>query len=401
MTKKELQDKRNKLLADAQAIVLKADVTAEDRSTFDTMLADVATVEADIQRMEALESRAGSIPRPVPGAGVDETPEARAKAEKRAFADFVVRGIHAPEQRDLTTASNSAGQFVPQAFYPQIIEAMKLWGDMVNVVRKVESDNGAPTKYATVNDTANLFYEVGENTAAATDGSMGTDPTIAGGLLSTSMLTRQPIIVSFAELQDSAFDLDAFVKNVIGKSYFRGLSSLIVNGSTSGNIGSVLALASGAVYTTVPGASDTDQTEIQYPDITALWSKLDPAYLPNATWLMNNTTKGYLLGVRDTLGRPLYIPAPNAGAFDTLLGAPVRLVQALPNRVAGAMPILFGDFEQGYLLKTVKPGLAVMRLNERYAEKLSVGFVPYARCGGVLTDAGTHPIVGMKVKAGS
>jgi HK97 family phage major capsid protein len=406
MTIKELRDKRNKLMADAQAILQKPEVKAEDRTAFDAMITEVDVIESDIARLEKVEKyeaeqrKAVTPPRPNPGAGNQESLEQRKAAEKRAFADFVLTGTKPQgEARDLTTGSTGAGYFVPQAFYPQLIEAQKLWGEIMNMVKTIESDNGAPTKYALVDDTANLFYEVDEDTAAATDGSMGSDPTITGGLLSTSVLTRQPIIVSLAEMQDSAFDIDAFVKNVIGKSYFRGVSALIVNGSTSGNIASVLNVNSAAVYTTQPGASDTDQTEIQYPDLAALYGALDPAYEPNAEWAMNSTTRAYLLGVRDTLGRPLYVPSPSADVFDMLLGRPVKLVQALPNRAAGATPILYGDFEQGYLFKTVRPGLGVMRLNERYADKLAVGFVPFARCGGVVTDAGTHPIHALKIKA--
>ena len=407
-TLKDLQDKRNKLMADAQALAQKETLTVEDRTSFDAMIKDADLVEEDIARLERVakfeKEERSTPPRPQPGAGSNDTPEERSKRVKRALVQFVTRGtiggdLHLDvatgkemESRDLTTGG-AAGAYIPQAFYPVLIDAKKDYGQILNLVHNIESDNGAPTKYATDNDTTNLFYEVAEDTAAATDGSMGSDPTIAGAMLSTSLLTRQPILVSIPELQDSAFDIDKFVRDIIGKSYYRGLSSLVVNGSPSGNIASILGLAAGAqVLTAAAGA-------IAYTDITALYGSLDPAYEGNSTWTMNSTTRAYLLGVEDSLGRPLYIPAPNAGAFDTLLGRPVKLVQQLGNRVAGQFPILFGDYDQGYLFKTVRPGLGIMRLNERYADKLAVGFVPYARCGGALVDAGTHPIVGMKMHA--
>jgi HK97 family phage major capsid protein len=411
MTLHELKNKRNKLMADAQAISLKPILTAEDRSAFDAMIADADVVETDITRLERVagfeqEQRAlPTPPRPQPGAGSDN-PEERSKRVKTALVNFVTRGMIGGdlrldvktglemETRDLTTAG-AAGAYIPQAFYPVLFDALKDYGQIINIVRNIESDNGAPTKYATDNDTANLFYEIAEDTDAATDGSNGTDPVIAGSMLTCSLLTRQPILVSIPELQDSAFDIDAFVRNIIGRSYYRGLSALIVNGSTSGNIASILNINAGAITTSLTAGG----LVITYPDLTALYGSLDPAYEGNSTWTLNSKVRAYLMGVTDTLGRPLYIPAPNAGAFDTLLGRPIKLVQQLPSLAPAAMPIQFGDFNQGYLLKTVRPGLGIMRLNERYADKLAVGFVPYARVGGALIDAGTHPIVGLKMHA--
>jgi hypothetical protein len=38
----------------------------------------------------------------------------------------------------------------------------------------------------------------------------------------------------------------------------------------------------------------------------------------------------------------------------------------------------------------------MQRLDERYADQLMVGFLAYMRAGGNVTDAGTHPCVGLK-----
>jgi hypothetical protein len=44
------------------------------------------------------------------------------------------------------------------------------------------------------------------------------------------------------------------------------------------------------------------------------------------------------------------------------------------------------------LLRTVKPGPAIVRLNERYMDNLEVGFIGYFHARGRISDAGTHPI---------
>jgi hypothetical protein len=50
------------------------------------------------------------------------------------------------------------------------------------------------------------------------------------------------------------------------------------------------------------------------------------------------------------------------------------------------------------MYRPVKPGLAIFRLNELYMASGMVGFIGYARAGGVIMDAGTHPIVALTVK---
>ena len=52
----ELREKRAKLHADATEILKKQDLTAEDRSTFDRMMADVDVMKADIDREERAEA---------------------------------------------------------------------------------------------------------------------------------------------------------------------------------------------------------------------------------------------------------------------------------------------------------------------------------------------------------
>jgi HK97 family phage major capsid protein len=132
-----------------------------------------------------------------------------------------------------------------------------------------------------------------------------------------------------------------------------------------------------------------------------VYAALDPAYIDNAVWVMNSTTRAALMGVTDSTGRPLFQPAlssPN-GALDMLLGRPVVLNQFQPSIGAGNRAILFGDMNQGYTLRLVKDGLSILRLNERFADTREVGFFGYGRVGGFATDSGTHPILALQQHA--
>jgi HK97 family phage major capsid protein len=106
-----------------------------------------------------------------------------------------------------------------------------------------------------------------------------------------------------------------------------------------------------------------------------------------------------VMGQKDLYGRPLFIPSPNTNTLDMILGRPITLNQALPSAVdtstsATDTGVLFGDFAQGYILRTDGP-IHILRLDERFIDQLEVGFIGYARVGGASTDAGTHPILKM------
>jgi len=416
-TLKELKDKRNKLLTDAQALVRKAEVTAEDRQSADRMLAEVDIVEADIAREERFskfdaEQHSSVIPpRPNPGSDVDATPEKRNAAEKRAFSNYVKYGVvdsnvmrsaaplSSAELRDLgvgsVAGSISGGyQLVPQAFYPVLEDAQKAWGGLLNIVNTHETDNGAPMKIAFTNDTGNMVTVIGEDTGVSE-----TDPSISGVLSSTDFLTTGSVKVSLAELQDSAFDIDAFIRDSFGKRWFRGVNYLVTNGSSSGNVQSILGAGIVASPYSSAGITSASTGAIGYADIAGLYASLDPAYEQNASFVFNSTTRGYLLKIEDSLGRPLFVPSPSANTFDMLLGKKVVLNQAMPNVASGNVAVQYGDFKAGYMYRPVKPGLAIFRLNELYMASGMVGFIGYARAGGVIMDAGTHPIVGLTVKS--
>lgn len=381
----DLREKRNCLMHEASTLLQATEVTAEQRTKAHAILADVDVLDADIavaERIEAYEAEQRNIAtanRPNPSI------EDRSKEQREALRHYMLSG----ERRDILTSGATGGAIIPQAFAPEIVQAQKAWGGLYNVVKVWETDNGAPMKTSLVNATGDLMAPTTEGVAPGT-----ADPVATSIIISTDDIEGL-IKVSLDELQDAAFDLDSFVQNVYGQAYFRSLAKLMVTGSTSGNIGSVVTgYAGNAVMTAAAGA-------IGYADIAAVYGALDPAYVQNATWTMNSSTRASLMGVTDTLGRPLFIPSPNAGAFDTLLGRPVVLSQYHASIASGATPLQFGDFTSGYKLRTVKPGLSLIRINGDLSNPGMVGFYARARVGGAATNAGTPAIVNLTVKASS
>ncbi len=130
------------------------------------------------------------------------------------------------------------------------------------------------------------------------------------------------------------------------------------------------------------------------------YASLDPAYIPNSYFVMNSTTWAELMNVTDTLGRPLLQSDTNGAPFRSLFGRNILTAQALPNPAASNSPILFGDFSEGYTLRTGGQ-MVVRKLVERYAEFDAAGFVSFARVGGYSTAStgAPNPIVKLVMSA--
>jgi HK97 family phage major capsid protein len=386
---KELKEQRTKLLLDAQKLATKKDVTKEEREQVKTMLADIELLEQGIAiedrvAKDAAEQRSnGRPPRAQPGEGTTATDETRA-AEKAAFVDYIKYGKRDSsvlrETRDLTTGNT--GVVIAQDFYGTLVEAQKAWGQLTVAVGQKRTKNGEPLKVAQVNDVAQVSTLISEATAVSES-----DPTFSGFVNNVDFLTTGVVKVSLAELEDSYFDLDAWIRTAFGKRIARGLSQLIVTASSSGNIQSIVTTATTGITTASP-------TAIGYEDFVAAYSKLDPAYLGSASWVMNSVTRGALLGILDSLGRPLFVPSVNTDTLDTILGRPVVISQYHANIAATNVAVQFGSLTDRYVLRTAGD-VSILRLNERYADSGEVGFIGYHRNSGFATDAGTHPIINL------
>lgn len=406
---KALEERRGKLMTDAQALLhTEGGPSAEQRSQANAMLADVDTVESDLaglRRIEKYEEEQRAfkpVPRPNADSSAEQNPEEQRKLVRSAFEAYVRRGREkmTQEQRDLLTTSDAAGSaFIPQMFSGLLIEAEKFYGPIASKVdRMVTNNKGVPVKVSFDNDTANGLTLLGtEGTSSPAE----TDPTLASHILNVDTVTAGLIKVSFQELEDSAFDLDKFIRGKFGIRYARGLEAIVTLGKDSASTTLPASSTGGLVgMATISGTTTSLAAGIGWDDLTTAFGALDASYQgPDTAWVMNTATRAYLLGLKDGFGRPYFTPDPVSGkAFSQLMGFDVVLNQSMPSMGANATPILFGDLQKSYILRTDGEP-SVLRLNERFADTLEVGFYLYGRVGGLTKNAGISPIVNIKQAA--
>lgn len=110
-------------------------------------------------------------------------------------------------------------------------------------------------------------------------------------------------------------------------------------------------------------------------------------YKSNARWLMNSETATRLMVITDQDGRRLWAPTGNLieGVEHPLLGYPVEIDENMPSisEGAGAHPIAFGDFREGYVVVD-RQGVHIEI--DRVTQKGRVLFDTYRRVGGGAGD---------------
>lgn len=398
MTMKELLELRNKLSHDAREIMnsikpgLDAADQTEKRAKVDALLAEKNRVNEDINRLASLADESdtrGAQPRAgFESADADErTPEQRNRAANIALRAYL-RGDRF-EQRDLTVAADG-GVMIPVAAVPPIV-AQRSAGSLYDIVGKMRTTTGEDVRFPLWDDTGNGL--VLDSTAIGT----GTDPSVTGVTIKTDGLrTGDPLLLDNKLIQDVSYDLVTYVTQALQERYQRGVSQAMNAGNASNFVG-----LTGNIPTPVTSEA---VGEIGYDDFVALLAALDPAYMSNAVFAFSNATLGLVLKIKDSQGRPIFLPyldGAQSGFAGQILGVPVKIDQYAPTVATGNVPVRFGDFQKGYQLREVLPGLVIKQSTQRWIELNRTGVIAFARAGGAPTLANNttySPIQGLKIQ---
>ncbi len=98
---------------------------------------------------------------------------------------------------------------------------------------------------------------------------------------------------------------------------------------------------------------------------------------------MNRKTQGAIRKLKDGQGNYIWQPGLVSGQPATILGFPVSELAAMPDIAADAIPVVFGDFQRGYLVVD-RTGIRILR--DPYTNKPFVQFYTTKRVGGGVTD---------------
>jgi len=393
----------NKAQEFASRAATEADMSAEDRAAWDAALADVERLGADIERDER-HARLSAVDY---SQVLDTAQEAdaeqhggtdRAAAYADAWRSWVREGssdltgeeratlrtgwVDGKELRAQGVATGAAGGYtVPAPFRAKLIEAQKFYSSMRDVAEVITTETGATLPWPTNDDTANVGAILSENTQVTEqDVTLGTND--VGAYMYTSKLVR----VSLQLLNDSAFNLESWLAGVLGRRIGRAQNAHFTTGTGTAQ---PEGIQTNAVIGKTGGTGQT--TSVTYDDFIDLIHSVDPAYRNSGRvgWMFNDATLGTARKLKDSQGRPLWEPSVQVGVPDGLLGYKYTINQDMPVMAANARSVLFGDFQAGYLIRDVQD-VQMLRLAERYADFLQVGFLAFARTDGTPQDTAAY-----------
>lgn len=364
---------------------------AVDQPVYDAGMASIESIDAEISRIENVNritfenaEREGII-EAANRVGHDEGSKSAV-----VFAKWLKGGDTALNQEDwaairntMSTTTGSEGGFtVPTEVASTVVDALKQFGGMRAVANIIRTEAGNDMNWPTSDGTAELGELLGQNATAA-----NADPVFGTLALPVYKYSSRTVAVPIELLQDSTVDIEAFVTNRLVQRLGRITNQHFTVGTGTGQPNGVATAAT--VGST--GATGTTLT-VTYDALVDLQHSVDPAYrdLGNCRFMMNDDSVKVVKKIKDTQGRPIFLPGydpANNGKLDTLLGHAIQVNQQVAVMAANAKSILFGDF-QNYVIRDALD-IQMMRFTDSaYATKGQVGFLAMMRSGGNLMDVG-------------
>jgi HK97 family phage major capsid protein len=438
---KALREQLGRLSNDMHAIINAAKnennrgLTSEERDKFHTLESAYTNVEEDIKIAEksdsiaarlAASSNNGQIANIINNASVDQLrDEFRTNGKKaltpkdQAFGKYLRNGLQAldaSEQQHMqfisndmpgvrntmsTTTGSQGGYVIPQGFSDLLEEAKKWFGGIEGVVEKFPTETGNPFPWPTINDTANKGRIIGQNVQLSQ-----TDLNFGQVSFNAYIGSSDLVLIPLALVQDSYFDLNALTARLLGTRLGRLYNwKCTVGTGTNEPTGIVTAaVAAGNILTLASG----NTASISYNNLIDLEHSVDPAYrTASCRFMFNDTELKLIKKLVDGQNRPLWQPAltsslqDGAGVIDNkpkILGYSYIINSDMASPAASANSILFGDFS-AFKVREVSGGTTVLRLAERYADYLQIGFTAFQRFDSNLVDAGLHPVAVLQQSA--
>ena len=381
----EMRNKRKKLIETMDGFLEThqhdGSLSAEDDATYREMENTINTLTSDIHRMERRAEIEAELEKPVgkpitekPAAGMNAENEAkiRKKEYNKSFWNVMRKKLVNPEVMNaLQEGTDSEGGYlVPDEFEHTLVEALEsenIFRKLAHIINTSSGDRKIPVVAS--KGTASWVDEEGSITES--DDAFGQ---VSIGAYKLGTLIK----VSNELLNDSVFDLEAYIAKEFGRRIGAKEEDAFFNGNGSGKPTGIFDSTAGAQV----GVTAVSASAITADEVIDLFYSLGAPYRKNAVWVVNDATVKAIRKLKDGNGNYLWQPALTSGTPDTLLGRPVKTSSYVPTIASGAKVIAFGDFSYYWIAD--RQGRVFKKLNELYAATDQTGFVATQRVDGKL-----------------
>jgi HK97 family phage major capsid protein len=413
----DLVDRRAAAFAQAEEFATRRlageELAAEDQAAWERALNDVDAMGAEVENLERTARLSTSFAEideraRAEGAGAAAGTPAVSGDYERAFEAYVRHGmarlsgeqqelLHRgfaefddPQARALSASIGTAGGYtVPEGFWAKVTETMKAYGGAWNGAELITTTTGAALPWPTNDDTGNEGYILGENVEATNEGDME----FGKKTLEAFTFVSGPAKVSLILMQDSGVDIEGLVARKMGERIGRRKNRAFTTGTGSSQ-------PQGYVTGLTVGKTTASATAVTYNEVIDLEHSVDAAYRASGRcrYKFHDLVFAELRKLRDDsggagVGRPLWQPTVSAGAPDTFNNHPYDINNDMDSTVAATKKTMaFGDFQSAFVVRVVVGG-QLMRLTERYAENLQVGFIAFERADSIVQDTSAAKVL--------
>lgn len=370
-------------------------LSAEDVSTYDKMEADVVNLGKEIDRLERQAALDAELSKPVntpltskPAAMTGEEKAGRASTEyRRSFWNVMRSKMPSHEiMNALQVGTDSEGGYlVPDEFERTLVEALEeqnIFRTLAHVIQTSSGDRKIPVVAS--KGTASWVDEEG---AIPESDDAFSQVSIGAYKLGTMIKVSEEL------LNDSVFDLEAYISREFARRIGNKEEEAFFTGDGTGKPLGVLAETGGAEI----GVTAAAAAAFTADEVFDLFYSLKAPYRKSAIFLMNDSSVKALRKLKDSNGQYLWQPSLTAGTPDTLMGRPVYTSAFMPAMAADAKSILFGDLS--YYWVADRQGRSFRRLGELFAPNGQVGFLATQRVDGKLILPEAVKVMQMKASA--
>lgn len=395
MSKKlmELRDQRGKAIADARAIVDKADaekrgMTGEEQASYDKAMADEKRFKEELDREERLLDAERSI-----SANLEEQRQLNPEGvdvEKRMviFRKFLTGGhqsLTSDEVRALTAGTDTSGGFLaaPETFVNTLIAAVK------NKVFIRQQATVIPVPNAVSLGAPSLDNDVDDGDWTPEIKAVAEDTGLAFGKrkLEPHMVSKL-VKISNELMRVAAMNPESIVMDRLAYKFGITEEKAFLLGSGAQQPLGVFTASNDGISTARDINTGNTSTALTFDGLIAAKYALKAQYQDKASWIFHRDAISKIAQLKDSYGRYLWMPSVITGQPDTILGKPVFMSEYVPNTfTTGKYVGMIADFSFYWIADAYD--MAIQRLNELYAVNNQVGFIARKSTDGmpVLAEA--------------
>lgn len=399
----EMRDARGKAIADARAILDKAEgekrgLTAEEDAKYKEVFGKSEELRGSIEREERLvqaEREAAEQALREKDQQREKTPDGeqrkvgpRGSEEYRAaFRRFLVGGRQAlteAEVRALQSDLDTAGGYMvmPQQMAEGLIKAVD---DMVHV-RARATKYRVPTAASLGVPTLTANPDDGDWTAEILTGSEDSAMAFGKRELSPHPLAKRIKISN--KLIRMVPGMESLVMARLAYKFSISQEKAFMTGSGSNQPLGIFTASADGIPTTRDYSTDNTTTAPTMDGLIGAKYTLKGQYWNKAEWMFHRDVLAVISKIKDGNGQYIWRESVRAGEPDRLLNLPISMCEYAPNTMTTGLYVgIVGDFSNYWIADALD--MQVQRLTELYAETNQTGFIGRMETDGmpVLAEA--------------